>query len=102
MGEARRSDRRQCRFETDRQYQKPPMYGNTPVAALATFPVFTWTWRNGSAPALEAMGWRFESSRPDHCEVVELVPRLALNQEVRVRTVASQPHGDALSSCRAP
>ena len=27
--------------------------------------------------------------------MVELVPRLALNQEVRVRTVASQPTNDA-------
>jgi hypothetical protein len=35
--------------------------------------------------------WRFESSRPDQCEVVELAPRLALNQEVGVRTLASQP-----------
>ncbi len=42
-----------------------------------------------------AGGWEFESLRPDPCEVVELVPRLALNQEVRVRTVASQPTDDA-------
>ena len=55
-----------------------------------TFLPSIWTWRNGSAPASEAGGWRFEPSRPDHCEVVELVPRLALNQEVRVRTVAPQ------------
>lgn len=71
LGEARRSDRRQCGFESRRQYD--------------------WTWRNGSAPALGAGGWRFESSRPDQCEVVEVEPRLALNQEVRVRTLASQP-----------
>jgi hypothetical protein len=34
---------------------------------------------------------RDQRARPDRCEVVELVPRLALNQEARVRTVASQP-----------
>ena len=32
----------------------------------------TWTWRNGSAPASGAGGWRFESSRPDQCEVVPM------------------------------
>ena len=51
-----------------------------------------------SAPASEAGGWEFESLRPDLCEVVELVPRLALNQEVRVRTVASQPTDDACAA----
>jgi hypothetical protein len=64
----------------------------------------------GGAPASEAGGWRFEPSRPDHappqaahqCEVVELVPRLALNQEVRVRTVASQLPGDASAVVTAP
>src|SRR4029078_10984831 len=37
----------------------------------------------------------FESLRPDasttKCEVAELVPRLPLKQEVRVRSLASQP-----------
>lgn len=38
-------------------------------------------WRNGSAPALGAGGWEFESLHPDLCEVVQLARRLALNQE---------------------
>src|SRR6185503_688922 len=54
LGEARRSDRRQCRFESDRQYD-------------------TWTWRNGSAPASGAGGWRFDSSRPDPACVANAV-----------------------------
>src|SRR5262249_23957194 len=56
----------------------------------------SWTGRNGSAPASEAGGWEFESLRPDRpihrCEVVELVPRLPLKQELRVRALASQPN----------
>ena len=50
LEEARRSDRRQCGFDSRRQYDicKP-----------------TWTWRNGSAPASGAGGWEFESLRPD-------------------------------------
>ncbi len=76
-GEARRSDRRQCRFESDRQYQSVRN---------------SWMWRNGSAPALGAGGWEFESLHPDRCEVVQPAPRLALNQEIRVRILASQPN----------
>ena len=75
LEEARRSDRRQCGFDSRRQYDTQ----------------LTWTWRNGSAPASGAGGWEFESLRPDQCEVVELVPRLPLKQEVRVRSLASQP-----------
>src|SRR4029453_11039742 len=42
------------------------------------------------------LGVRISPSRPDQkrrdqCEVVELVPRLPLKQEVRVRSLASQP-----------
>jgi hypothetical protein len=40
--------------------------------------------------------WRFESSRPDQCEVVELASHLALNQGFGVRTLASQPISDAV------
>ena len=71
LGEARRSDRRQCRFESDRQYH---------------LDVAQWE-RTGFG----SRGLGVRVSRPDQCEVVELVPRLALNQEVRVRTLASQP-----------
>ena len=49
LEEARRSDRRQCGFDSRRQYQDA-----------------NWTWRNGSAPASDAGGWEFESLRPDH------------------------------------
>jgi hypothetical protein len=80
LEEARRSDRRQCGFDSRRQYQLDE-------AQL------------GSAPASEAGGWEFESLRPDPCEVVEREPRLALNQEDRVRVLASQPRR-CLCSCR--
>ena len=72
LEEASRPDRDQCEFESRRQYA--PGRG-----AMA------------SAPASEAGGWRFESFRPDQCEVVKPGSRLALNQEFCVRTVASQP-----------
>lgn len=72
LGEARRSDRRQCRFESDRQYQLDvAQWERTGFGSRGV---------GGSSPPVQTQ-----------CEVVELVPRLALNQEVRVRTVASQP-----------
>ena len=59
-------------------------------------------WRNGSAPVLGTGGWRFESSRPDQCEVVERVPRLALNQEDGVRALASQRYRHVVKYADGP
>src|SRR3954451_24146089 len=128
-GEARRSDRRQCRFESDRQYPssgtRPPRRGVRAAGPKCVAPgrASNWMWRNGSAPALGAGGWEFESLHPDRCEVVpgltsaslrfardsvQPAPRLALNQEIRpagltsaslrfarrsVRILASQSNG---------
>ena len=100
-GEARRSDRRQCRFESDRQYPssgtRPPRRGVRAAGPKCVLPgrASNWMWRNGSAPALGAGGWEFESLHPDRCEVVQPAPRLALNQEIRVRILASQLDDDA-------
>ena len=75
-GEARRSDRRQCRFESDRQYQQ--------------LDVAQWE-RTG--PGSRGLGVRVSPSRPMRGSAT--APRLALNQEIRVRILASQPNDDA-------
>ena len=46
--------------------------------------------------------WRFESSRPDQCEIVELASHLALNQGFGVRILVSQPISDAVVSNSEP
>ncbi len=82
LAEARRSERRQCGFDSRRQYSAPHTTGRGAT---------------GSAPASETGGWEFESLRPDQrntnkpCEMVEPAPHLALNQELQVRTLVSQP-----------
>ena len=76
LEEARRSERRQCGFDSRRQYH---------------LDVAQWE-RTGFGS--RGLGVRVSPSRPrsDRCEVVELVPRLPLKQELRVRALASQPH----------
>jgi hypothetical protein len=77
LGEARRSDRRQCRFESDRQYHR----GCAPTGRGAMGAHRPWEPGVGSSTL---------PVQTRHCEVVQLAPRLALNQEIRVRIVASQ------------
>ena len=111
QGEGRGFDPRTVHQHDHADVAQRERHGAQTAASVGSNPTVsttaTWTWRNGSAPAPDAGGWRFEPSRPDPCEVVEPEPRLALTQELQVRSLASQPV-DALalpatpftSSCR--
>lgn len=50
---------------------KPVLAGSTP----AVHPKLSGRWVIGSPPASGAGPWRFESSRPDHCQIVQLEGR---------------------------
>ena len=70
--EAPPSEGGQCGFESLRRYQLDVVF-------------------NVQHAGFGRRWWRFESSRPDQCEMVELASHLALNQEFGVRTLVSQP-----------
>ncbi len=65
----------------------PVLAGSTP----AVHPRLSGRWVIGSPPASGAGPWRFESSRPDHCQMVQVEGRRPLTSQIVVRVHVWQP-----------